>query len=402
MTEVFVTGLGVISSIGSGVQENLASLRAGKSGISKSHSLCTRLDVPLAQVHLPESSGAGVPSLSGTVPTDESPVTKTALLAVQAVSEALGDAGLNPSEMPVGLILGTSVGGMDLGEIFYGDFRKYPSSGDIRLMKHYDCAASTDYVCRKLGLTGYSTTISTACSSAGNAIMLAARMIRAGLADVVVAGGADALSRFTVNGFNSLRILSSSSCRPFDAARDGLNLGEGAGFLVLESGRSVRSRGVRPHCRLTGWANTDEAYHQTGSSPEGDGALTAMSSALEVAGLHPSDISYVNTHGTATPGNDLSEGTAIKRLFGESVPPFGSFKGYIGHTLAASEGIEAVFCALSLEYDEIWPSLGFSSADSAIGLSPAMEHRKGLGIRHIVSNSFGFGGNDSSLVFSCL
>ena len=128
----------------------------------------------------------------------------------------------------------------------------------------------------------------------------------------------------------------------------------------------------------------------------------AMSSALEVAGLHPSDISYVNTHGTATPGNDLSEGTAIKRLFGESIPPFGSFKGYIGHTLAASEGIEAVFCALSLEYDEIWPSLGFSSADSAIGLSPAMEHRKGLGIRHIVSNSFGFGGNDSSLVFSCL
>ena len=146
MTEVFVTGLGVISSIGSGVQENLASLRAGKSGISKSHSLCTRLDVPLAQVHLPESSGAGVPSLSGTVPTDESPVTKTALLAVQAVSEALGDAGLNPSEMPVGVILGTSVGGMDLGEIFYGDSRKDPSSGHIRLMKHYDCAASTDYV----------------------------------------------------------------------------------------------------------------------------------------------------------------------------------------------------------------------------------------------------------------
>ncbi|MGN0189135.1 MAG: beta-ketoacyl-[acyl-carrier-protein] synthase family protein [Candidatus Cryptobacteroides sp.] len=403
MTEVFVTGLGVVSSIGTGVQENLAALRAGRSGISKSHSLRTRLDVPLAEVPLcRDASLCNDAHSPQPLPDGEDPVTRTALLSCLAVREALEDAGINPSELPVGLILGTSVGGMDLGEIFYEDFSKDSSSGDIRLMRHYDCGASTDYVRRKLSLTGYGTTISTACSSAGNAIMLGARMICAGLADVVVAGGGDALSRFTVNGFNSLRILSSSSCRPFDVSRDGLNLGEGAGFLVLESGKSLRERGVEPYCRISGWANVDEAFHQTGSSPEGDGAFAAMSAALDVAGLEPSDIGYVNTHGTATPGNDLSEGNALKRLFGEKLPPFGSFKGYVGHTLAASEGIEAVYCVLSLKYGELWPSLGFTAVDPLVGVEPLTAHRTGLRIENILSNSFGFGGNDSSLVFSSL
>lgn len=404
-SDVFVTGLGVVSSIGTGVQENLEALRALRSGISKSHSFRTRLDVPLARVPL----GGAADALSSSDaqccpcnPEEEDPVTRTAILSSLAVSEALRDAGLNPLELPVGLILGTSVGGMDLGELFYEDFSSDPSSGDIRLMRHYDCGATTDYVRRKHSLTGFSTTISTACSSAGNAIMLGARMICAGLADVVVAGGGDALSRFTVNGFNSLRILSQSPCRPFDASRDGLNLGEGAGFLVLESGKSLRQRGVQAYCRVTGWANVDEAFHQTGSNPEGDGAYAAMSAALEVAALEPSDIDFVNTHGTATPGNDLSEGNALKRLFGDALPPFGSFKGYVGHTLAASEGIEAVYCVLSLKYGELWPSPGFTVADPLLGIEPLTCHRKGLGLRNILSNSFGFGGNDSSLVFSAV
>ena len=234
--------------------------------------------------------------------------------------------------------------------------------------------------------------------------MLGARMIMSGLLDTVIAGGSDPLCRFTINGFNSLRILSSDLCRPFDIARDGLNLGEGAGFIVLtreRPGMEMAADG-RAYCTLSGWANTDEAYHQTGSQPSGDGAYAAMSEALSVAGLNPGDIDYINTHGTATRGNDLAEGTAIRRLFGDRAV-FGSFKGYIGHTLAASEGIEAVLCAVSIKRQAVWPSAGFSEPDPEIGISPLCPSgMQPMRIRHLVSNSFGFGGNDSSLVFSRL
>lgn len=404
MDRVLVTGLGAVSALGLSVKDNLNALRMGVSGISERPSMVrTKLQLPVGEVL---ATGR---ELLGYLGLDEGRVmTRTALMAALASAEAMADAGLGrngASGVPsgrIGLILGTSVGGMDISGEFYEEYRVDHSAGDVRVMESHDCGASTAFVAEYLGLDGFATTISTACSSAGNAIMLGARMIRAGLIDVAVVGGSDALSRFTMNGFNSLRILSSSPCRPFDASRDGLNLGEGAGFLVLESERSASGRGVEPYCAVSGWANVNEAFHQTASSADGDGAFAAMTEAMRVAGVGKDEVDYINAHGTATPGNDLSEGMAIRRIFGDDVPPFGSFKGYIGHTLAASEGIEAVFCALSIRGGELWPSPGFYSVDPGIGIAPLVKYREGLQIRNILSNSFGFGGNDSSLVFSAV
>lgn len=418
MGRILVTGLGAVSSLGMSVQDNLDALREGRGGLSAAPELIrTRLQLPVGEVKETQAALAARLGLP-----EDIIMTKTALMAALAASEALSDAGIclssgkasgncpDKSFMAssggftgrVGLILGTSVGGMDISGDFYEEYRNDPDCGDVRLMASHDCGASTVFVSDYLGIEDFSTTISTACSSAGNAIMLGARMIRAGLLDAVVAGGSDALSRFTLNGFNSLRILSSSPCRPFDALRDGLNLGEGAGFLVLESEESALLRGRSPYCSVSGWANVNEAFHQTASSAYGDGAFASMSGAMKMAGLCPGDIDYVNAHGTATVGNDLSEGCAFRRIFGDRMPPFGSFKGYIGHTLAASEGIEAVLCSRIISDGEIWPSRGFSSLDPQIGLSPLMEHRRGLRVRNILSNCFGFGGNDSSLVFSAI
>lgn len=396
--KILVTGLGAVSAAGLTVEENIRTLSSGTSAVRPEPALLrTRLAVPVGEVGV---GNARLKECLGIV--YDVPVTRTALLALLAAREAVEDAGLDSSALSggrTGFILGTSVGGMDLTEDFYEEFRHdCEAGGDIRMIKMHDCGASTDFVAKRLGIKGFTITVSTACSSAGNAIMLGARMISAGLLDTVIAGGADALSRFTMNGFNSLRILSASLCRPFDISRDGLNLGEGAGFMVLQSASSLHGGSV-PYCELSGWAGTDEAYHQTGTSADGEGAFNSMSQALEKAGLEPSMIDYVNTHGTGTPGNDLAEGTAIHRLFGAEAR-YGSFKGYIGHTLAASEGIEAVFCAVMLKENRLWPSLGFSDIDPAIGTGPYMASGEGISLKHIVSNSFGFGGNNSSLVFS--
>lgn len=396
---ILVTGLGTVSAAGLSLHDNIVVLDSGRRALSACPSfLDTVLQVPVGEVRADNAvlkERLGLP--------EGRTVTRTALLAALAASEAVRDAGLDRGMLSggrTGLIVGTSMGGMDLSEEFYGEFRK-DGGGDTDLIRMHDCGATTSFVADYLGMTGFRTTVSTACSSSGNAIMLGARMIRAGLLDTVVAGGADALSRFTVNGFNSLRILSSSPCRPFDVSRDGLNLGEGAGFIVLRKDSPGSVGGHEPYCILTGWSNTDEAFHQTGSSASGEGAFSAMSEAMSAAGLEPDDIDYVNAHGTATPGNDLSEGTAIGRLFGKSAV-FGSFKGYIGHTLAASEGIEAAFCAISVRDGVLWPSAGFSEEDPEIGMSPMCALRRGCRLRHVVSNSFGFGGNNSSLVFSGL
>ncbi len=395
---ILVTGVGAVSAAGMSVQENIRTLDSGKRALSPFPSFVrTSLELPVGEVKADNASLEGMLGLSR-----KNPVTRTALLAAVAASEAVMDAGLEPGVLSggrTGLVIGTSVGGMDISEVFYEEYRKDSNGCNPGTVRMHDCGATVSFVSSCLGIRGFSTAVSTACSSAGNAIMLAARMIRAGLLDAAIAGGADSLSRFTLNGFNSMRILSSSPCLPFDAARDGLNLGEGAGFVVLQRETDVTEKA---YCCLGGWANADEAFHQTGSSSDGRGAFEAMSGALESASLNPEDIDYVNTHGTATPGNDLAEGTALKRLFGGSVP-FGSFKGYIGHTLAASEGIEAVLCAVSVKEGKVWPSAGFSVEDPSIGISPFCppfpEYRK---IRHLLSNSFGFGGNNTSLVFSAV
>lgn len=224
-------------------------------------------------------------------------------------------------------------------------------------------------------------------------------MLRCGLADIVVVGGTECLSKFHLNGFNSLMILDSHICRPFDQLRAGLNLGEGAAYLVMESDKSVKRRGVNPIARLCGYGNACDAFHQTASSPEGDGARLAMQQALDMAGLLPGDINYINAHGTGTPNNDESESNAIMHVFGKHYPAVSSTKGYTGHTTSASGSIEAVFCLLALEHQFLLPNINWSNPMDN-GFVPVTDMHPSSPIKFIQSNAFGFGGNDSSLIFS--
>ena len=389
---IAVTGLGAVSGIGFCVRENIESLRTGRHGMEKPRFFQTTLDVPVSEVKATNAELANRLNLN-----PERTYSRTALLGLMAAREAVADAGIDVSTKRVGFISSTSVGGMDLSEVFYNDFHTDHNRGRLRMVSQHDCGASTEMIARELGIGGFQTTISTACSSAGNAIMLGARMLQHNMLDTVVVGGTDALCKFTLNGFGSLMILDKDHCRPFDATRAGLNLGEGAGYIVMQRAEDATHT---PYCLLTGYANANDAYHQTGCSPEGNGAFGSMSAAMAVAGLQPSDIDYINVHGTATPNNDLSEATAIRRIFGDRVPPFSSVKAFIGHTLGASEGIEAVYSALSVKNGYVYPNLNFKSVDEAIGLSPETKFAEGRNIRNVLSNAFGFGGNDTSLIFS--
>jgi len=250
-------------------------------------------------------------------------------------------------------------------------------------------------------IDGFTSTISTACSSSANAIMLGARLIKSGMLDRVICGGVDSLTKFTINGFNTLMILDREHCRPFDDTRSGLNIGEAAAYVVMESEKSMLASNKFAYCALSGYGNACDAFHQTASSPEGTGAALAMRKALEVAGLSVSDISYINVHGTGTPNNDLSEGVAMEKVFGrDTVPPFSSTKAFTGHTLGAAGAIEAVICLLSLKNQLIYPNLNFTTRIKELNISPIAELRKDIELKHILSNSFGFGGNNTSLIFS--
>jgi 3-oxoacyl-[acyl-carrier-protein] synthase-1 len=225
-------------------------------------------------------------------------------------------------------------------------------------------------------------------------------LIHNDIVDIVIAGGTDALSRFTLNGFKSLMILDGKPCTPFDENRKGLNLGEGAGYVVLVSEKVLKTEGLTALAVLSGYANANDAYHQTASSPEGNGNYQAMKGSLDMAGLKPSQIDYVNVHGTGTPNNDVSEGTAMMRIFGDVKPVFSSTKAYTGHTLAASGGIEAVLSVLALQYGLIFPNLRFTTQMKEHNFAPQTSLKEGAKIDHVLSNSFGFGGNCSSVIFS--
>lgn len=391
---IYVTGLGVVSGIGLGVAENIASLRMHQHGMGKATLFTTKLDVPVSEVKYTNEELKQLLSLKV-----QKTISRTALLGMIAAQEAMADAQLDTTSLRTGLISSTSVGGMDLSEHFYCSFRTDSSKGKLRKVISHDCGASTEMIADYLKVNDFVTTISTACSSAANAIMLGARMIRNGLLDAAIVGGTDALCKFTLNGFNSLMILDAEHCRPFDASRAGLNLGEGAGYLVLQSEESLRKDA---YCLLSGYANVNEAFHQTGSSPEGNGPFGSMTAAIAQSNIPLEEIDYINVHGTGTPTNDLSEGFALRRIFGDKVPPFSSVKAFIGHTLGASEGIEAVYSALSIHHGFIYPNLNFSSPIAETGLIPETTFREGLPIRNVLSNSFGFGGNDSSLLFSAI
>jgi 3-oxoacyl-[acyl-carrier-protein] synthase-1 len=395
---VFVTGIGIISAIGNDireVQDSLISLRSGIGHLTGIDSVYKN-EIPVAEIKLSNSDLLPLAN-----PVKNSPNTRTALLALIAARQAIRQSGIESlHHNRSGLISGTTVGGMDLSEKFYKRFLTDHSHGRLRNIFGHDCGDHTETLARTLGVGGFISTINTACSSSANAIMTGARMIRSGLLDRALTGGTDALTLFTLNGFNSLMILDREPCRPLDETRNGLNLGEGAGFLVLESEELVRKSGKPVLAEVSGYGNACDAYHQTASSPEGNGAFLSMQLALGSAGLDPANIDYINAHGTGTRNNDLSEGIAVERIFGSRVPAISSTKSYTGHTLGAAGAIEAVISIMALINKNIYPNLRFSHKMNELTFLPETELITQAEIRHVMSNSFGFGGNNSTLIFS--
>lgn len=395
-TSVYIAGVGVISAIGNNVAENLAAFEREEAGMGAITMLDTihQGKLPVAEVKLSNKELAAMAGL----PADMS---RTILLSMVAAREALADAAIpDLDKLRAGIVSANTVGGMDKSESFFIDFIADNSKGKLKNVYDHECGSITEVVAEALGLTDYMTTISTACSSSANAIFYGARLIKNNLLDVVVAGGADALTKFTLNGFNTLMILDPDYCKPFDENRKGLNLGEGAGYVVLVSEKVAKSLDKEMYCRLSGYNNSNDAWHQTASSPDGKGSYLAMTGALKKSGLKPADINYINLHGTGTPNNDSSEGIAIKRLFDPEYPPVSSTKSFTGHTLGASGGIEAVYSVLALKHGVVYPNLRFETQMHELPYVPETRYLKGQNLNHVMSNSFGFGGNCTSLIFS--
>ena len=387
---ISVTGLGIICSIGNDADSVLDSLRKKESGVGSMKYLHSKHSyLPVGEVQLSNEQMKDILGIE-----DETPMSRTTLMGAIAIRQALNHAGISVEELNgkrVALISGTTVGGMDLTENYYEQMKTDDSL--LYLPKSNECGKSTEEMAEIVGLLNAQTcTISTACSSALNSIILGSEMLKRNEVDVVIAGGSEALSRFHLNGFNTLMILDKEQCRPFDDTRAGLNLGEGAAYVVLEK-NSDKSLAF-----VAGYGNRCDAFHQTASSDNGEGAYLAMKEALEMAHLKPEDIQYVNAHGTGTPNNDITESQALIRIFGEDMPEISSTKAFTGHTTSASGSIEAVICILAMQNNFTPANLGWKNMIEG-GIVPTLGNDN-IVLENVRCNSFGFGGNDSSMVIS--
>ncbi len=395
MGRIVVTGLGIISALGDSTAQNRQALINGISGISTLHFCDSRYSGlrPCGEVKF--STEGLKEKLRATAPG----TTRTDVFALHAFEEACVDAQLNETDISsaeTALIGASTVGGMCLTDELYHDANKKQDGSPY--LSSYDCSSSAIFLQQRYKLNGIVNTINTACSSSANAIMFGAKLLQQGYSKRAIVGGADSLAKFTINGFNALHILSPEACTPFDNDRKGLNLGEGAAFLVLEKEEDVKDK--RIYAVLSGFGNSNDAFHPTSLSDNGEGPFLSMQRAIETAKLTPGQIGYINAHGTATENNDLVESTAMIRLFG-TPPPFVSSKANTGHTLGAAGAIEAVFSILCLHHQEIYPSLRFHTPIESTGLTPVQKYQQ-VTLQHVMSNSFGFGGNCSSLIFSGL
>ena len=389
--KAYITGFGVISGIGCGEEETFAALQQHRSAFAKVSFVETALNYyPVAEVKKSNADLIRLASLP-----ENKMYSRTFLFGIIAAQQAMQMAELKSVQ---GIVGATTVGGMDLNERFYKKMMENSDNSQLKkeVFPSLECAGCTERIAAYFGIRSNVTTISTACSSSANSMMLGARMIRNGMVDKILVGGMDTLSRFSLNGFNSLELLSPTGCRPFDQQRNGITIGEGAAFLVLESEKAAEGKNI--YGEIAGYANRNEAFHQTSSSPDGAGIAMTMRHALDVAGIQPKDIDYINAHGTGTAINDLSEGNAIATVFGKNIPPVSSTKAYTGHTLAAAGAIEAVLCLLSIKEQSILPNLGLENLMEELPFIPQREMKKSV-IKYVLSNSLGFGGANSALIF---
>ena len=420
--QVFVTGMGIITGLGIGKEENLQAIFNHKTAIEKIRFLKSKhTELPAAEVKYTNEE------LCDLLNIDKNEVsTRTSLIGRIALKEALEEAKITYSRhceerrdeaiqpkhkdcfavahndgISIAFINGTTVGGMDKSEQFYLEFLDENNNSKNKYIESHDCGTTTELIAQQFdGNFDCMTTISTACSSALNAVILGANLIKTGQADIAIVGGTECISKFHFNGFNTLMILDKEQCRPFDKTRTGLNLGEGAAYLVLESEKSVKNRNIKPLCKLLGYSNTCDAFHQTATSPDGIGATLAMKKAIEKSNLTPKDIDYINAHGTGTDNNDLTEGIAIMNVFENDIPNVSSLKSFLGHTTSAAGSVEAVISILAMLNNFIPASLNFNTKIDELSFIPNKENILNAKINTLLTNSFGFGGNDTACVFT--
>jgi len=393
--EIYITGAGVFSAIGTNKTETLNALLNQKTGVERVRYLQTKhTDLLVGEVKFSNSELREMLY----IPVSEAYI-RSSLIGIPAVAEALSQAKLEDrSSLRVAFLSGISVGGMDMAEVLYSDFLYNDSKNNY--IELNDCGSCSEQIADFFGGFRIVSTIVTACSSSANTIMMGADMIKSGRADIVVTGGTECLSRYHVNGFNTLMLLDKTVCRPFDRDRSGINLGEGAGYLVLESAESAKIRGVNPIGKISGYCNACDAYHPTATSPDGLGPYLAMKGALEDARLLPENIDYINAHGTGTSNNDLTEGLAVMKLFGEKIPPVSSIKAFTGHTTSAAGSFEAVVSLLALENNFLPVNINFKNKIEEHSFIPVTDSIPSHSLRNVLSNSFGFGGNNSSIILS--
>lgn len=380
---IWVTGMGIVSALGGSIAETEAAF----------------LQAALPPVHSPFAAfGLEVPVfLAGNTPTagEES---RTVTLACRAAREALAAAGLErlPDEGRVGVCIGTTVASQ-LNDIpFYENLRR-TGVVDRSAVARYRKGNPAEALARAFGAAGPRLTVCNACSSGADALGVARSWLRAGLCDIVIAGGADELSRLALCGFHALGVYSAERCRPFDRDRTGLNLGEAAGILILETERHAAARGVAALCEVAGYGAANDAYHLTAPHPNGEGLARALAKALADANVEPRHVAFVNAHGTATPDNDRVEGRTLADFFGERLPVV-STKGWTGHTLGAAGAIEAIITILGLRAQRIPGTAGLAdpAPDIPVHVSPEPQPTAG---DCAASTSLAFGGCNAALVF---
>ncbi|KNZ69605.1 3-oxoacyl-(acyl-carrier-protein) synthase 2 [Thermincola ferriacetica] len=406
--KVVVTGLGVVSPVGTGVDKFWQSLLEGKSGINR----ITRFDAS----DLATQIAGEVKDFDPLDFLDKKEVRRMdryTHYGMAAAKMAIEDAGLDPEKLDkdrVGVLLGSGVGGIETVEeqarilMAKGPGRISPFF--VPMMIANICGA---YIAINYGFRGPNTTTVTACASASNAIGEAMRLIKNGECDVVITGGAEApIIPLAMAGFCSMKAMSTrneepeKASRPFDKERDGFVMGEGAGVLILESLEHAQKRGAKIYAELSGYGVTCDAYHITAPDPDGIGAARAMELAMREAGVEPEDVQYINAHGTSTPLGDIGETKAIKKVFGEHAYKLAvsSTKSMTGHLLGAAGGIEAAICILAIQKGQVPPTINLENPDPECDLDYVPNKAKEMEVRVALSNSFGFGGHNGTILFN--
>jgi len=377
-----------LSCLGRGHAAHVAALREGRSGLTPCDFPNARLSCFIGRVQGIEDD----PFPAQHVAYDNRAMRlAVAALAADGFEDRVRAACGRWGRRRVGLVLGTSTSGLDQLELAYlARSESGRIAEDYSFRYHNDYHAVASFLIEYLAFEGPGYTVSTACSSSAKAIVDGVQLIRLGLCDAVLAGGVDSLCLTSLYGFDALELVSREPCRPGDRDRDGLSIGEGAGFVLIERD------GEGPH--LAGYGETSDAVNMSTPPPDGAGAAAAMRLALARAGLAPGEVGFVKLHGTATPANDSSEGAAVATVFGASVPA-ASLKGMVGHTLGAAGALEAVLCLDAMEAGILPANVGLRAADPEIAIRP-IEHARTAAARHVVSNAFGFGGSNCSLVLS--